>query len=194
MPTDPLLSLDEIIKGLEREFPGSEWKGYRLRPSALRPEDIDRIEDSLNAKLPESFREVASRYDLGDLSIANVWFGSTGDYGEFLIQQNEAEDGRPVWWTGRDRPKDLLLVAATDGYVTLLDVKSGRILALPRAADGAESLQVARSLELFLRGLGTIYLTASKSGEKERIAETVAEAVEGQPGSRFWKELALGYT
>ena len=192
MHLESLLAPDAIAAGLNAEFPGDEWSGYHLRPSTLRPEDLEEVEGELGARLPMSFRQELLRWDLGDFSLGNVWFGSDGDYLGMLRRQNVSEPSAPRWWGGGERPSSTLLIGATDGYLVLLDLVSGSVLAMSRSRSIESANQVAENLELLIRGLGTLFLGREGSTDPHQLASEIAVAAGGSAGSAFWTDLALG--
>jgi hypothetical protein len=192
MHLESLLAPDAIAAGLDAEFPGEEWSGYHLRPSTLRPEDLDDAERELGVRFPVSFRQGLLQWDFGDLSLGNVWFGSDGDYLGMLRQQNVSDPSVPRWWGDGDRPSATLLIGATDGYLVLLDLVSGSALAMPRSKSIESANQVAANLELLIRGLGTLCLAREGSSDRRQLASEIAAAVDGSAGSAFWTDLSLG--
>ena len=192
MRLESLLAPDAIAAGLDAEFPGDEWSGYHLRPSVLRPEDLERVESELGVRLPMSFRQGLLRWDFGDLSLGNVWFGSDGDFLGMLRRENVSDPSAPRWWGSGERPSSALLIGATDGYLVLLDLVSGSALAMPRSESIEAATQVAADLELLIRGLGTLFLGREGSSDPRQLASEIAAAVDGSAGSAFWTDLALG--
>lgn len=192
MRLESLLAPDAIAAGLDAEFPGDEWSGYHLRPSTLRPEDLEKVESELGVRFPMSFRQGVLRWDFGDLSLGNVWFGSDGDYLGMLRRENVSDPSAPRWWGSGERPSSTLLIGATDGYLVLLNLVSGSALAMPRSKSIEAANQVAADIELLIRGLGTIFLGREESSNPRQLASEIAAAVDGSAGSAFWTDLALG--
>jgi hypothetical protein len=186
-----LLQIEEIQRGLEREFLPLEpmLTGLRLisRESPVDVSVLVAAEEKLGIKLPREFTEYIARFDFGRLTIGPVAFGSGGDYLKELIETNQ----HFCWWGGGKRPDNLLMVGNSDPYVLLLNASSGEILAMDRESEWTKAPPIARHFDLFVRGLGTVMLGRGDLGdvERERLAELVSSDAGGRD-SGFWLSLA----
>lgn len=185
-----LLTLEEVRIKLDEEFAPLEpdITGYRLRVPGLPRSDIEEVESLLGAKLPGSFVEIISKYDFGDLTIGGVFFGHTGNFGEFLARENGGYRDYP-WWGDSERPKNLLMIAATDGYVVLFDISTDAISAYLRSSSWRESRVVSVSFELFVRAVGTLYLLKKQMKNENEFLDEIRAAVGCSADTKFWDEL-----
>jgi hypothetical protein len=190
-----LLSLKEIqtrLLELSRAF-GGGIPELNMKASMLTGIELDELGVGLDVRLSESFRKVLLLYDFGELNVGNVWFGQRGDYIEFLEFSN-GPDVFPPWWSQGIRPKDRILVAATDGYIILLNTADGGVAAYLRSEDWSANRRIADTFELLVRGAGTVYFGRQETDDQRALGKEVAMLCGADTSSRFWQDLAQGIT
>ena len=183
-----LLSIEDIRIGLDKEFLLLEpdLDGLRLIPSVLSEAELSRCETQLEVKFPFGFREIISNYDFGRLTIGTVMFSNKGSYLEELLFMN----GSVVWWNGeKERPRDFLMIATSDPYIFLLNVKSGKVYAFDRETGHDSKFCVAVDFTRFFQGIGTVFLMRGKEGSDMVLGEKVSAEV-GSDYDLFWISLA----
>ncbi len=190
-----LLTLGEIEKGLEEEFAKlePEISGYRLCKPGLSTSQLQDVESALETNLPDSFKRMVRAYDFGDLTVGGVFFGQTGNYAKFLLDQNGQHREYP-WWESGARPKQLLMIAGSDGYVILLSCDDGKISAYLRAGRWSENAVISADFESFLRACGTVYLKRPQTKDRAGFVESIMQSAGGARESKFWTELIGGTT
>jgi len=124
-----------------------------------------------------------ARFDLEELTFANVCFAGL----DSLVRLNEEPSFHfPAWWGDGDRPEELLAIAQADGTLCLLEVETDAILAWEHEQDHwSQATKVADDLELFVRGLGTVFYV--EGTDPDRVAEAV-----GAEGPDWWRTFAGG--
>lgn len=188
-----LLTLDEIETGLEKEFAKlePEISGYRLRKPGLSMSQLQDVETALETNLPDSFKRMVRAYDFGDLTVGGVFFGQTGIYAKFLLEQNGGHREHP-WWGAAARPERYLMIAGSDGYVILLHSDDGKISAYLRAGRWSENAVISADFEVFLRACGTVYLKRPQTRDRAEFVESIVRSAGGATESKFWTELIVG--
>lgn len=173
-----LLDLHEIELGLERISSDAppDLTGLRLRKPGLAEPAVRRIEKVVGDALPPKFRVLIRDYDFGNLFIGWVTFGTTGDYETELLERS-------------DHPHVRLVVATTEAYVVALDVRTGAVeaVAYENGWNGATT-RVAQDFELFVRGVGSLYLLIPSVMDKRDFVAQVAVQVGASLDSTFWMQ------
>lgn len=189
-----LLDLTDIQARLDEQFLPLEpmLTGFRLVSTKVQQEDIDRVQEQLNAVLPEDFQSVLRQFDLGSFTIGPIAFCNTGDYLSWTIDNNrDGSANEYPWWGSETRPSDVLLIANSDPYAVLLNCVTGAVSVLEHGTSWSDgSIVVAENLEGFLRGLGTVFLKRSDEGDNSALADDVSIEVGGGRGNVFWQWLA----
>lgn len=182
-----LLSIEEIRKGLDKEFLPLEpmLSGFRLVKHELPEQLVVNVENQLSVTFPAKFREMIQSYDFGKLTIGPIAFCGTGDYLKELIESNVSV----LWWGEGKRPHNLVMVANSDPFAILLDVNTGALLAMDAERGWQNSKIIAADFEEFLRGVGTVMLRRNEIADKETLAQAIVVAVGGQDLD-FWYGLA----
>lgn len=184
--------IDEKIRRMHQELPEPDpdfFAGMELRPSSLDRRQIGEIETALGGPLPDEFCRIASTYDLGGLELGGVVFGDESDFSTFLLRQ--MIDPKATWGPS-GRPRELLLIGASDGYLILLDTSNGRVFARLRDAPNAERRVVARDFATFFQGLATLFLDEGLT-DADALARQVAADTGSDPGAGFWVHRAKGF-
>jgi hypothetical protein len=163
--------------------------GSNFKAPNLTAQNIVELEAVLKVALPKSFPDLLTRFRFGGLSIGGVFFGRFDRYDEYLVTMN-AESQFP-WWGGGERPGDLVLIAGTDGYVVLLDVKTGRILAYDRNGNWTEAEEIASSFETFVRAAARVWFEESIP-DPMAFADLLSREAGGISPSRFWSDRTRG--
>ena len=137
---------------------------------------IDHFEERLGTPpWPADFKEFSNRYDFGRLTLGLVHFSGNGHYLDDLVMRN----GHP------GRPSELLLLAGSDPYLILLNLRGGGVLALDNELGWDAAIPVARTFELFMRGIGTMAEARARRAAPPSLARTIAASV-GVPDSPYW--------
>jgi hypothetical protein len=186
-----MLELTEIQQTLRSKFGDLTPRVAALTLDDARDDfDFDRVERSLQVEFDPTTRVLLSRYSFEELSLGPISFGDGRSYGDWLIRLNTAGDGAVPWWGKSERPRGVLLVATSDEYAILLNTMSGEISALKYGTPIGNEFVVARSLNFFLRGAGTIFVQRESARSKADLGEQVAVEANGNSGSRFWNWVA----
>lgn len=182
-----LLSTHEIQQGLDKEFVPLEpmLTGLRLIGGGLSDAALETFERSMNLSLPTSFRELVKEYDFGKLTIGPVVFCNAGDYVGELTKLNT----KVAWWGTGSRPANLLMVANSDPFAILLNLESGEVLAMDAERGWRASVVIARSFDLFVRGVGTTMLVRNQAVDRAALGRSVASEVETSE-EPYWLQLA----
>lgn len=192
-----LLTLEEIYHALKvtyydsvNKYP-SHFLGFI--PSIASDEQLHKVANTahqLGVKLPASFLEMLTVWNLGLLNIANFRFGKSGDFGQELVKKN-SDKCCPGWWEDQDqytRPPSQLMIAQSDPYVALLDCDTGEILAYV-AVEGAMSAEVVASdITTFIRGLGTIEILTGAQEDINAWCNEIRNLVGDKSSRIFWWE------
>jgi hypothetical protein len=174
-----LKTMQEIQQDLDDTFLPLEARGItgmRLIDGGLPEDTIGYFEERLGTPpWPADFKEFLKRYDFGRLELGLVHFCGNGQYLDGLIRFNS--------YGGR--PPDLMLIASSDPHLILLNLKDGSVLALDNELGWEEAILVARTFELFMRGIGTLAEARARRAAPPSLASTVAACV-GVPDSPYW--------
>lgn len=191
-----LMTLREIQRALDELCTPLEARGItglRLVDGGLPEEAIDDFEERIGWDLPADFRALLQAFDFGDLTLGLVQFCGNGRYLQGLLEFNgfagplqglRRADGQS------GRPDHLLLIAGSDPHLILLDLTDGRVLALDNELGWDAAIPVARTFELFVRGLGTMAQARYRGvgAAPASLAEAIAAEV-GVPHSPYWATL-----
>ena len=186
------LKLDEITKKLDQIFLPLEqdgMSGMRLLPQkdALA---FMQAQKSLGVNFPAKFRELLSKFELGNFEICNVSFGCRGDYASELVRLNSVDEFGGKWWQGEARPTNLIVFAVGDPWIFLLDCTSGAVYAWLLEDKKLCSRRVASDFEKFFIALASTYI-ARLSDEALPSAEQILNFVQADDAALdFWQEMA----
>ena len=152
------LKLDEITKKLDQIFLPLEQEGItgmRLLPQkdALA---FMQAQETLGVNFPAKFTKLLSKFDLGEFEICNVSFGSKGDYASELVRLNSVDEFGGKWWSGKERPANLIVFAVGDPWIFLLECASGVVYAWLLGDEDICSRCVATDVEKFFIALASI--------------------------------------
>lgn len=190
-----LLRLEAIAERLDQQFVplGPEFDNFRLKASRDGKEELKDAQRRLVFDFPPSFSQLVEQYDLGDFRVGGVWFGhGEGNFTRFLVRENSEPEG---WWdSAGKRPTSLIQVAASDGYLFLLESETGNISAFRRAQDWHSHFVVAADFERFLRGAATQFLEREKLRRGGELINDLRAEVGAAPNDPFWAELVTGVT
>lgn len=186
------LKLDEIAKKLDQIFLPLEQDGItgmRLLPqkdtSALM-----QAQKSLGVSFPAKFLEFLSKFELGNFEICNVSFGSRGDYESELVRLNSVDEFGGKWWSGEERPANLIVFAVGDPWIFLLDCASGAVYAWLLGDEELCSRRIASDFEKFFIALASTYI-ARLNGETMPSSEQILNFVQADDAALpFWQEMA----
>ena len=104
------LKLDEIVRKLDQIFLPLEQDGItgmRLLPQK-NTSALMQAQKSLGVNFPAKFAKLLSKFELGNFEICNVSFGSRGDYTSELVRLNSVDEFGGKWWSGEERPANLV--------------------------------------------------------------------------------------
>jgi hypothetical protein len=183
----PLLSLEEIQQGLDREFPPEPdfILYYQLRSGGVSESAVAECEKALDTVFPLAFRQLIRAYDFGHLTVGPVRFSYQGDYLKFLIELNTGKYS----WGAPERPAHLLEIGGSDPYSILLDTKHGSMHALDPALGWDRTTHIASGFDSYFRGLGTAQLLRGTVDDREALAQQLLADV-GGTDIRYWRHLA----
>lgn len=177
-----LLSFDEIQQGLDEKFVPLEpmLTGLRLLPQPVCRSPLGPWSGEPCTTFPGGLSEIASRFDLGRLTIGPVTFGNRGDYAHDLDVYNahQAAGGE----------LEFLVFAISDPFSIAVARKNGLVYVMDPEKSRPEG-PIASSVAQFLRGLGTVFLNRTEVLDKVSLADEVANAVDSS-GGRFWRWLS----
>lgn len=182
-----LLSVDEIKHGLDREFLPLEpmLTGLRLIDGGVSDDALEAFESTMGVKLPISFREIVKSYDFGRLTIGPVAFCNGGDY---LVELKKINSIVP-WWGGDLRPNSLLMVANSDPFAILINLDDGEVLAMDVELGWQKAQSIARSFDLFVKGIGTTMLRRDRNVDPDVLSKGISAEV-GSVEQAYWLQLA----
>jgi len=176
-----LKTIQEIQQDLDKAFLPLEARGItglRLIEGGLPEATIDYFEEGLGVSLPADFRAFLNAYDLGRLTLGPVAFCGNGQYLKHLSALNDNDS----------RPAELLVIANSDPYLILLNLKGGGVLALDHELGWEAVMPIARTFELFIRGLGTMSEARARRAAPASLAQAIA-ADAGVSYSPYWLTL-----
>ena len=186
------LKLDEIARKLDQIFLPLEQEGMagmRLLPQ----KDASKLmqaQKSLGVNFPAKFTKLMSKFDLGNFEICNVSFGSKSDYTSELVRLNSVDEFGGKWWSGEDRPANLIVFAVGDPWIFLLDCTSGAVYAWLLEDKKLCSRRVASDFEKFFIALASTYI-ARLSDETLPSAQKILNFVQADDTALdFWQEMA----
>ena len=186
------LKLDEIARKLDQIFLPLEQEGMtgmRLLPQKDASAFMQ-AQKSLGVNFPDKFTELLSKFDLGEFEICNVSFGSRGDYASELVRLNSVDEFGGKWWSGKERPANLIVFAVGDPWIFLLDCASGAVYAWLLGDEELCSRRVASDFEKFFIALASTYIERL-SDEALPSSEHILNFVQANDVALdFWQEMA----
>ena len=186
------LKLDEITRKLDQIFLPLEQEGMtgmRLLPQKDAT-SIMQAQKSLGVDFPAKFTELLNKFDLGEFEICNVSFGSRGDYASELVRLNSVDEFGGKWWSGEERPANLIVFAVGDPWIFLLDCTSGAVYAWLLEDKKLCSRRVASDFEKFFIALASTYI-ARLNGKTMPSAQQILNFVQADDVALdFWQEMA----
>ncbi|QDT49990.1 hypothetical protein Pan258_40460 [Symmachiella dynata] len=190
-----LMTIQEFQNELNKRFPETDldFPEFRLVEFDTPLANVSGCEKRLEMIFPPEFVEITTRYFFGELQIGQVSFGNHGEYYEQIADSNvdrpEQED--PWWeWSKDQRPGDLVYIAYGDPYAVIMNWRTGEVFAYIGGELWSESkVKVARGFRDFFLAVGTVGVKR-KMGEGDLVlAKEVAEAVGGEEGFDFWRQM-----
>ena len=186
------LKLDEIARKLDQIFLPLEQEGMtsmRLLPQKGASAFMQ-AQKSLGVNFPAKFTKLLNKFDLGNFEICNVSFGSRGDYASELVRLNSVDEFGGKWWSGEERPANLIVFGVGDRWIFLLDCTSGAVYAWRLGDKKLCSRCVASDFEKFFIALASIYITRP-NGETMPSSEQILNFVQADDAALdFWQEMA----
>jgi hypothetical protein len=181
-----LMTIDEIQQELDREFLPLEpmVTGLRLINGGVSELALVAYENQLNIALPDAFRKIVKTFDFGRLTIGPIVFCKTGDYLRELVQLNTETNWRSV---SEARSRNLLVIANSDPYTIALDLGSGNLMAADGEIDWLQVTCIAKTFDLYLRGIGSAMLRRNGCKNKETLAQDLSVQVDGDLA--YWSQL-----
>ncbi|WP_289997894.1 SMI1/KNR4 family protein [Photorhabdus laumondii] len=178
-----LLTIKEISEQLDEKFSllGDDFDDLKLSKRYKPLLNVEILEKKLNVIFPKEFLSFIKDYDLDNLSLGNISFGNGSDYLEMIVNIN-SESAFNHWWIGENRPKEFIVIAISDPYTILLNTITGEVFVMTSESSMDDFEQVSTSFELFIRGVGTIFLGKETS---TKIIKYV-----GSRTNEFWEEIA----
>ncbi|QDU73731.1 hypothetical protein Pan97_07300 [Bremerella volcania] len=188
------LEIAEIQSRLDEQFVPLEpiLTGFRLVSSEVTQEDIDRFQQQLDVVLPKHFQAMLRRFDFGCFTLGPIAFCNTGDFLSWTYQNNRGDFANEYpWWGSGTRPDNLLLIANSDPYAVLLNCNDETISVFKHGEAWSDhEIIVAKDFELFIRGLGTVFLMRNAEGGNSLLADEVSIEAGGGKGNAFWRWFA----
>ena len=183
-----LMSIDEIKQGLDDyEWPPDlDFDDIRLKEPGLGSAEIERCEEGLTVRFPPDFRRFIARFDVGSLTIGAVSFCHTGDVVREVTDKNTRDPLGCAWWGNGERPPSLLMIAGTDPYTIVLDTGSNEVHSLDPELGISEMRVIASDFDLFLRGIGTVFLRRVNDRLDDPLSASIHERV-GSQHLQFWR-------
>ena len=185
------LKLDEITKKLDQIFLPLEQEGMtgmRLLPQKD-ASAFKQAQKSLGVDFPAKFTELLSKFDLREFEICNVSFGSRGDYASELVRLNSVDEFGGKWWSGKERPANLIVFAVGDPWIFLLDCTSGAVYAWLLEDEELCSRRVASDFEKFFIAIASTYI-ARLNDETMPSAQQILNFVQADDTALdFWQEM-----
>ncbi|EOW6744292.1 nuclease [Cronobacter dublinensis] len=177
-----MLTILDIEKRLREKFYPyqEEMDDLILKKRTCTLANLSKLESELNVKICNDFLLFLETYDLDNFSLGNVAFGTGEDYVNTLIELNKESDFNH-WWLGHKRPEGVIIIAISDPYTILLNNNNGQIYGINGESYQFREGEISKSFELFVRGVGTLFL-------KEGTVSEVAGAV-GAVTQDFWHSL-----
>ena len=80
----------------------------------------------------------------------------------------------------------MLIIAATDPYWVVLDTSSNEVLSLDPELGISDMRVIASDFDLFVGGIGTVFLRTLKGRFDETLATSIHEKV-GSQHLQFWR-------
>lgn len=177
-----ILSIEEIEFKLNEKFSPfmSDMDDLILFKRTESIKDVEVIERKLEVVFPAEFLSFITIYNVSKFSLGPVSFGYSDEYLYFLFEANK-NDVFDRWWIGNERPKGILYFAGSDPYSFLLNTIDGCVYSMTSESSMDDFKLIARSFDLFIRGVGTAFL-------KEGTAHEIEKEV-GSMDEHFWKEI-----
>ena len=186
------LKLDEITKKLDQIFLPLEQEGMtgmRLLPQKD-ASAFKQAQKSLGVDFPAKFTELLSKFELGEFEICNVSFGARGDYASELVRLNSVDEFGGKWWSGKERPANLIVFAVGDPWIFLLDCTSGEVYAWLLGDKKLCSRCVASDFEKFFIALASTYIARLNDEAMPSAEHFLNFAQADDTALSFWQEMA----
>ena len=197
----PLLDFSNIQRQLDKlfsEIPDDiqlELSDLKLKNSNLSSDSLSQVESKLKISLPNIFKKMTIKYDFGDLTLGEVWFGSKVNYAEYLIKLNarQIKDQEKKiyfvsWWGADERPKNYIMIGASDGYIVLLNTATEEILAYSRTESHESAEVVASDFENFVRAIATVYILVQNEVVDKTLTK-IPSVIGSNINNGFWREI-----
>ncbi len=190
------LKLDEIAQKLDQIFLPLEQEGMTGMRLLLQndvkatAQALKNAQEALGINFPAKFTKLLSKFDLGNFEICNVKFGSKGDYASEIVRLNSVDEYGGKWWQGEARPLNLIVFAAGDPWIFLLDCTSGAVYAWLLDDEEICSRCIASDFEKFFIALASIDIARLKD-KAMPLAEQILKFVKAdEKALPFWQEMA----
>lgn len=190
------LKLNQIAQKLDQIFLPLEQEGMTGMRLLLQndvkatTQALKNAQEALGVNFPAKFTKLLSKIDLGNFEICNVKFGSRGDYASELVRLNSVDEFGGKWWSGKERPANLIVFAVGDPWIFLLDCASGAVYAWLLGDEELCSRRVASDFEKFFIALASTYI-ARLNGETMPSSEQILNFVQADDAALdFWQEMA----
>ena len=190
------LKLDEIAQKLDQIFLPLEQEGMTGMRLLLQndvkatTQALKNAQEALGVNFPAKFTKLLSKFNLGNFEICNVRFGSKGDYVSELVRLNSVDEFGGKWWSGEARPLNLIVFAAGDPWIFLLDCTSGAVYAWLLDDEEICSRCIASDFEKFFIALASIDIARLKD-KAMPLAEQILKFVKAdEKALPFWQEMA----
>ena len=190
------LKLNQIAQKLDQIFLPLEQEGMTGMRLLLQndvkatAQALKNAQEALGINFPAKFTKLLSKFDLGNFEICNVKFGSKGDYASEIVRLNSVDEYGGKWWQGEARPLNLIVFAAGDPWIFLLDCTSGAVYAWLLDDEEICSRCIASDFEKFFIALASIDIARLKD-KAMPLAEQILKFVKAdEKALPFWQEMA----
>lgn len=142
--------------------------------------------------IPRSVEELFMKCSIHRKSFGMFWSNETPTIFEEIraMNTNESDDR---WWGRGPRPKCLIMVSSTDGFIVLINALNEAVFAFSRYDEYTSNAVVARDFVWLVRGAGTLDLHRDSFSDPEKEAVELAMDVgsdDSELARNFWREFA----
>ena len=190
------LKLNQIAQKLDQIFLPLEQEGMAGMRLLLQndvkatAQALKNAQEALGINFPAKFTKLLSKFDLGNFEICNVKFGSKGDYVSELVRLNSVDEFGGKWWSGEERPANLIVFAVGDPWIFLLDCASGAVYAWLLGDEELCSRRVASDFEKFFIVLASTYIARLNDEAMPSVQQILNFVQADDTALDFWQEMA----
>ena len=156
------LELDQIARKLDEIYLPLEQEGItgmRLPPqcdSSTCIQALEKAQETLGVKFPLALSRLVCKFKFGEFKVYSTCFNAKRDYASELVRLNGTDEYGGKWWPDEARPANLIVFAAGDPWIFLLDCADGAIYAWLLGDEELCGRRVASDFERFFRALASV--------------------------------------